>query len=1031
MKKVLLGSSAIISAAIVGVAGPAAAQSTATPAATAENKSVAVEEITVTGSRIRRTEFNTAQPLTILSTETQELRGAVNTAQVLQTAPVGATAQQINDNFTGFVTTGGGGANTISLRGLGAQRTLGLINGRRAGPAGIGGTVGPFDLNIIPSSLVDRIEILSGGASAVYGSDAVAGVVNFFTETEDERLRVEAFSSVPEQKGGEEYRFNITKGFKTDRSRLMVSGEYYKHEGLQFKDRDYLECPVDYVSDPATRERLDLIDPATGEYKCFNTLTGIYVVGGNRYRPDPTAVANGFDLNGFRRVNASVATLNGDINPNLAGVQPIYATLVPQCAGQLNPATVDAACSAARLAYARANQAIQVTDSPLQGYRHARSPVERKTLFVSGSTDITETTQAYTELLFTNRKSAQRSIRQLGPAIAIANPTNPFNVANNPAYNNGPFGARAAAVSQPIFVLPVTRSQDVDYMRGVFGVKGELPAGLGRFEGWQWDLFGQYSKSKGVYGQDFTYNDRLNAVTGAAICNQAAVTISASLPFSTCPTSVNLNKVATVSGSVLTPEENAFLNGYEEGKTEYLHRYVEGTITGDLFDLPAGPVGVAAGFQLRKESIDDMPGFNSRNSNYAGSAASAPTKGNDTIKEVFGELSIPLLRDLPFFYRAELNLSGRVSDYKSYGTSETYRVNGTWNLTPEIAVRASKGTNFRAPALYELYLGRSTSFLAQSNDPCYQYGTDPTVTDRQRANCAAQGIPNNSTFGGAGSFTIFAEGGQGYLKAETSDSWSIGAVLTPKWADLQISVDYTEVEINNQVQRFGSANILNECYDSPTFPTDPYCTLITRNLTPGSATFGAVLTVSDAYLNVSKQWNHAIDLNIRYRTDLPKDLGRVTFNTQATWIMEWYTQLTEDTAENQNHGFTGFPDFAASMSLRWDRDDWTVQWSTVMVGKTSDVDDNISGFGTDIITYRDQPGGAYVKRHIEFNAQHDVSVRKRFEDDLEVTLGINNVFDEEPPYISTSGVTRFSNLRLTSQYDVIGRRLFMNVKKAF
>ncbi|MGA0607647.1 TonB-dependent receptor plug domain-containing protein [Phenylobacterium sp. VNQ135] len=1031
-RNVLLGSSALISAAVLGLAAPAAAQTTNNPSATAAPSDVAVEEITVTGSRIRRTEFNSAQPVTILTTDAAELRGAVNTAQVLQTLPVGATAQQINDNFTGFVTTGGGGANTISLRGLGAQRTLALINGRRAGPAGVGGTVGPFDLNTIPSSLVDRIEILSGGASAVYGSDAVAGVVNFFTEEEDDRWKFELFGSVPQKSGGEEYRASVSKGFKFDRGHLQVAGEFYKNEGLRFKDRSYLECPVDYVSSPETRERLDLRDPATGDFKCLNTLTGIYVVGSNRYISDPTAVANGFDLNGFRRVNATVTALNGDINPNVAGVQPIYAALIPACAGQNVPANVDANCSAARLAFARANQAIQPTDSAIQGYRHARSPVERKTLFVSGGYDLTDSVQAYTELLYSNRKSEQRSIRQVGPTISAANPNNPFNVANNPAYNNGPYGPRAASSAAPIFVLPVTRDQDVDYYRGVLGLKGELPASVPYIGEWTWDLYGQYSRSEGTYGQDFFYLDRLNAVVGPQICNQALVTISANQPNATCPTNVNLFKTSTVGASILTPEEYAFLNGYETGETTYVHKYVEGTLSGDLFDLPAGPLGVAVGFHIRKESIDDLPGYNSRNSNYSGAAAAGATKGNDTVKEVFGELNIPLLRDLPFAHRAELNLSGRVSDYKSYGTSETYRINGTWNITPEVALRGSTGTNFRAPALYELYLGASTSFQAQNTDPCYQFGSDPAVTERQRANCAAQGITPNSTFGGAGSYTIFAQGGQGYLKAEKSDSWSIGVVYSPEWAALNVSLDYSEIEINDQVQRFGSVNILEECYDSPNFPNDPYCSLITRNLDASSPTFGEVLTVNDAYLNVSKQWNHSLDLNINYRHELPRDLGRLTFAGQFTWVLEWYTQLTEETDPEKNNGFTGYPDFAGNVSLVWDLNDkWTFAWATQMFGKTSDVDDAISGYGTDIITYRDQPGGGYVKRHIEFHAQHDVSVRRTFDNDLEITFGINNLFNEEPPFISTSGASRFSNLRLTSQYDVVGRRAFVNLKKAF
>ncbi len=1011
-------------AAVLGLMAvtPAAAQSGA------PDDEVAVEELVVTGSRIRRTEFNSAQPLTILTNESANLRGVANTAQILQTAPQGATAQQINNNFTGFVTTGGNGANTISLKGLGAQRTLTLINGRRAGPAGVGGTVGPFDLNTIPASLIDRIEILSGGASSIYGSDAIAGVVNIFTQQNDDRLKMDVFTSVPFRSGGEEHRASLSKGWTFDRGHLTIAGEFYKSRGLQFKDRDYLECPVDYVSNPDTRERIDLVDPATGAYKCINTLTGIYISGANRYIADPTVTADGFNLNGFRRVNANLAAVNADINPNMAGLQPVYAQFVPECAGQNVPGSVTAACSAARLAFALGTQARQPTDSPLQGYRHAVSPVERMTFFSAGAYDLTESVQVYGELLYNRRESAQRSVRQLGPTIAAANPTNPFNAVNNPAYNNGPYGPRGATTVAPIFVLPITRDQQVDYVRGVIGFNGELPSTLPVIGEWTWDIYGQYSKSTGKYGQEFIYLDRLNAVSGAAQCNQSLVVLSANAPNATCPVGINLNKVATVSGSYLTPEEYNFLNGYETGRTEYIHQYVEGTISGDLFRLPAGAVGAALGFQLRKESLDDLPGFNSRNSNYSGSAAAGITKGEDTIKEVFGELEVPLLRDAPLAQNLSLNLSGRYSDYESYGSSKTYRANATWNITPWIALRGSQGTSFRAPALYELYLGASTSFLGQLNDPCYQYGSAGDLTDRQRANCAALGIQPNSTHGSAGSFTIFAQGGEGYLKAEKSKSWSVGVVFTPTFADLNVALDYTRVRINDQVDRFGAANILDECFDSPNFPTDPYCTLITRNLDAASPTFGEVLTVNDAYLNVARQWNHSLDLNVNYRRDLG-DLGALTFGGQFTWILEWYEQLGEDSDPIKNNGFTGYPDFAATMNLAYQKNDWTVTWSTQMYSKTSDVDDSISGFGTDIITFRDQR--AYVKRHLEFHAQHDLSVRRRFGEDLALTVGVNNLFDEQPPYYSSGGSSRFANMRLTSQYDIIGRRAFFQLQKAW
>ncbi|MDB5452578.1 MAG: hypothetical protein JWO33_1156, partial [Caulobacteraceae bacterium] len=252
-KYALLGTSAIVCAVLLGSVTPAAAQTAATPGSAVE-----VGELVITGSRIRRTEFNSPSPVSVITAESASLQGIVDTSSILQSSVLGATSQQINNNFTGFVTTGGGGANTLSLRGLGAQRSLTLINGRRAGPAGVGGTVGPFDLNTIPSSLIDRVEIVTGGASSIYGSDAIAGVVNIFTKTNNDKLEMSVYGNAPFDKGGEQYRASISKGWTFDRGYVSAAAEYYKNEGLRYKDRDYLECPVDYISNPTTKERLDL-----------------------------------------------------------------------------------------------------------------------------------------------------------------------------------------------------------------------------------------------------------------------------------------------------------------------------------------------------------------------------------------------------------------------------------------------------------------------------------------------------------------------------------------------------------------------------------------------------------------------------------------------------------------------------------------------------------------------------------------------------------------------------------------------------
>jgi iron complex outermembrane receptor protein len=210
----------------------------AAPASSSGSGSVG--EVVVTGSRIKTTTFNSPDPLTVITAEQAELSGGVDTAQILQLSAVAANAQQINNYFTGFVTTGGPGANTLSLRGLGSDRTLFLIDGQRLGPAGVGGTVGPIDLNVIPESMIDRIEILKDGASSIYGSDAVAGVVNIITKTDQDGGQIHAFANPSQGGGGEIYQINGSWGKTFDKGYISVGFDYYRQDELKLSQRSWL-----------------------------------------------------------------------------------------------------------------------------------------------------------------------------------------------------------------------------------------------------------------------------------------------------------------------------------------------------------------------------------------------------------------------------------------------------------------------------------------------------------------------------------------------------------------------------------------------------------------------------------------------------------------------------------------------------------------------------------------------------------------------------------------------------------------------
>lgn len=968
-----------------------------------EQASGSSDRVVVTGSRIRRTEFTSAQPLQVITAEEATLEGLVDTTEILQSSTVAATSGQINNYFTGFVTTGGPGVNTISLRGLGAQRTLVLINGRRAGPAGVRGTVGPADLNTIPGSQIERIEVLTDGASSIYGSDAVAGVVNIITRQNLDGGSAELVYNLPFEKGGEELRAGLSHGWTFDRGYLSLGADYYERSELTFGDREAFQCPQDQIYyDADLSQRADVIDPSTGQFKCYTAINNLVRVTRGLpnpanpaalagyafdYMPDPTAIAGGgirgCDLNGWRFFAGGGSTAGAP-----TGLHPCVI------AGQHPGETTQDVIDRRRAAYG-----ITPAHSPRYDRRQAISPVSRTSFNAFGGYDLTSEIELFGELLYNKRESEQISLRQLFPAVSPSHPDNPF------------VGTGIIAQLQPVIYMDFDSHQEVEYIRAVAGMRGSLDFG----RGWDWDLAIQHSRSDGEYGGNFFYNDRVIAAQSAGTasgCNAAAL-----LEPGPC-VRVNWFNPNLLTNGQMTPQEAEFLIGYEIGNTVYEHSYIEGTITGELFDLPAGPIGSAFGFQVREESIDDQPGPEARRSNSWGLTSAQATTGEDTIKEVFAEFEIPVVRDVPLFDSLTLNLSGRLSDYDSYGDNSTYKAGLNWAITPEWRLRASQGTSFRAPALYELYLGNQTSFLGQTQiDPCINWQNLPDGFTKD--NCEADGIPQNYTAAGTSSATIITGGGIGVLNPETADALSAGLIWTPGFIDLSVALDYFKIEVTDQVQQFSAANIVGGCYASETFATEPLCQLFTRRAANAPSGANQIEQVRSSYINIANQTNEGLDLNVRYNHDL--GFGDLLINARASYILDWTSQLFTASTPTILNGRVGNPEWVANLNARLDVGDWTGFYQVDLVPRTS----NYWIDGTSSITFLGEP--IFLDRTAEFYQNHSLSVRRRF-DNLTVQFGIQNIFDEPPPYVSYTGGNRGAgNAVLSSQYDYLGRRAFLNI----
>lgn len=987
----------LASAAAHGQQSEQAAEAT-TPKKAEAAKDQEVAEVVVTGSRLRRTEFTAASPVQIITTEQTSLEGLMSAAEILQQSTLASGSQQINDQTTGFVTENGPGANTLSLRGLGASRTLLLLNGRRLSPAGARGQLAAADLNVLPESIIQRIEILKDGASSVYGSDAIAGVVNIITRKGFDGGNVGVEGNYITQGGGESRQVSAAWGKSWDQGGVSLSVEYFKREPLRVGDRDFMSCAQDRVVNVTSNsssvffgtvgQPLDIVDPATGQSKCYNLLTSVAdrLVSGGRFVPDASAVANGVNLNGWRRVGLTFAQVGSILGPTSTLQQRLDTWYASQAAVPNNPAPFVA--------------------------RTFNSPVTRKSAYLEGSWEFSPAFNVYAEALVNQRDSYQESFRQLFPNVSSTNWSNPF-----------------GQTSRSIVTVPTNQEQAVDFKRYVIGANGDF-AGFGGND-WKYDLFIQRSESKAKYTNDIIYNDRVLATTGAGTCNQAAITISGG----TCQ-QVNWFNPTTITTGQFSAAETAFLFGRETGNTSYNQTLYGASVNGNLFNLPAGAVAVSLGFEGRKDSIDDVPGFNARNGNLWGSTSAGRTVGSDQVKEFFGETELPLLTDTFLAKRLSLSGSARWTDYDSYGSDTTYKLGLNWQIVDSLRMRGSYGTSFRAPALFELYLANQTGFLGQTSvDPCINWNlsSDPQIV----ANCGAIGLPENWTNPNS-SALIITGGGAGVLAAETSKAWTAGIVFTPKDWPLSIAADWWRIEVDNQVATFGAGNIVGSCYGSEDFPNDPFCSLFTRELTAGAPNFGQITQVRNSYVNISNQTAEGVDYNVRWQ----QKLGAYNFtaNAQVTYMLAASSQTFRDFPADNDLDIIYSNKWVSSIDMRLERGPWTLNWSIDAFSKAS----NDRLFGGDVFGWRGftncatataaQVPSCVEARYdqtVNLHITHDLSVRY-VGDKYSVIAGVQNVLNEDPPLLSTgSGALRQGNSIYLSNYDVLGRRFFVSAEYRF
>jgi len=968
---------------------------------TTSSNTTTLNQVTVTGSRIAKDTFNSVSPVQVISREETTLAGFNSTASVLQSNSVTGGSEQINNAFGGFVTDGGPGANTLSLRGLGPTRTLLMLNGRRIAPAGSRGAVGSADLNVLPNIMIDHIEVLKDGASSIYGSDAVAGVVNVVTKTKVDGGAVEFQHNATEHGGGEETRWSGMLGATGDKWRVSGSLEIYRREELQLGQRGWAsDCPRPlYGRDDATGRygAGDYIDPTTGEPKCWgldaggvtiNTLGTAYMLGrpglgnlGYYGTYDPSMLDQlppGFDYFNRWRPNASIT--DGDL-PGFEGVDALGRT----------------------------------TFDPRMKKESLISPTTNVTGFLQGAMDLDALggAEAYFEILASRRESRQTGYLQHTLDYAVGSPLLgdfswlPAGIA---APADGSTNGRNIAARAFVGWGLYDNWQKVNFTRATTGLRGDLGSS------WNYDGYVSYARSKADY---FTQNRLTNRIAksydvvsdgrGGFVCRDTS---------DGCVAAPVLT--ADVIAGNLPQAYKDYIMQTTHGTTIYDETTVSFGVNGPLFDMPkGGTVAAAFGVEYRRSEIDDTPDVNSINNNLYNFTASTPTRGKDAVKEVYGEIEIPFLTGLPGAEELSLNASARYTDYDSYGSDKTWKLGLLYTPVSWLSIRASRGTSFRAPALFEQFLGATSGFASNTADPCNGWGAFTDKSSNRYLNCQSLGLPAN--FQQNSSITVVTQGGaEAGLQAETSKALTAGIVLQPEFpewfGDLSIAADYYDIQVDNGVAKLTGAQALALCYGMSTSEFNAgtgYCSTIRRNA-------NNTLNVVTGYINVAQDKVRGWDYTVRYTRDV--GAGEFRANLAISQYLEQAGRTFKTDRFKDYSGMLNAPEFTGQLDLTYAIRDWEVRYGLDWMG-------SINGYEY-YEKYDNRDYRPDYQMSVDDYFLQNLSVRYKG-DDWSATFGIRNLADKNPPVVSTGATTTIGNAPLYSGYDYLGRSYFLNLTKKF
>ncbi len=1017
------------------------------------------DTVVVTGSRLRRNEFTSASPLKVLNIEDSLKSGLVDVASIVQRSSV-ATGTQFDNTFTGFTLDNGPGSSTVNLRGLDPERTLILLNGRRLSPAGVQGAPTRPDINLIPLTMLERTDLLTEGASAIYGADAVAGVVNFIPRTDFDGVEVDVFSSATENGGGSEFRASIATGTSSDRGSFGIGAEYYTRDKVTRGQRDFSRCLRDIEVNPDTGERSEVCVNGAFSNMVLDPINALF---GDDITGDGLGVnfgVYGFDFEnggGFRLIPTD----------GQAGSPGLFV----DGSGAAVPNT---GLGSDWLYDDRYNSNNTSDDLDLlQG-------VDRYSIFANTSYDLQAFGDAefYSEVLYANRlQTINVAAPQVFPSVDCSNPF----IQNDPVLSatptcGGPFSGFLDSLDlDQLIVLPrLTEANgpidvDVQTTRAVAGIKGNLEAIIptGKFRAgndnfgfnlgnFTYDMWVSYDRNTGVTRRRTINEERLTASfnatqnpDGTITCEGvqsdlfAFVTGEDCVPFNfTDPTIYQENRL---------PEDlAAYISGLETTSTTIEQSMVSGSINGDLAYLPAGTVPFLIGFEYRLDELTSLNSF--QITSGAGTGRNEPdTLGSTELFEVFMETEIPILKGMPLAEELTFTGAARWTEEQFFGALWTYRLQGVYRPTDWITSSVSYGTTYRAPNLREQNLAGATSFLGAFTDPCVASSAlrpdeDDPLFQVLIDNCVAQGAdPFSLGVGGAVTVPVVT-GGTRELDSETSESFYGRLLVEQPWFDdfdLSLAVGYYNIEIENTVEEPSAVLILSQCLLNEEQPglTSPFCSLITRDSNTADPGRNFISQIDATFFNTGLIETDGIDIDIRYSQDFAIGNNELTLTSElsASNVMSLRSQDFPSEPFFSDDGRPNVPHWSGDLFTTLQYNDFSLNWFARYVGSTMDDDiDPVrtaaqqAQFGTDFRTgeviFRE---GFRDVEETEEQFLHDISMSYD-RDTWSVIVGVRNVFDKEPPTVDEAeGYFTSANTVLGGGYDVTGRSFFARVAKTF